>query len=249
MKKVQYGVFTKLMDHPAWMMMAKKIGYDIVFFDQEHGYYDENTLLNLIMLAHALDLKTWIRVNELSRKEVSKAVDLGASAVMVPMIETVEQAQQLVAYSKYPPLGQRGYAGGANTDYQGSGNHAKHMEDLNRRTLTLAQIESVQGVEQVEAIAAVDGIDGLIIGPVDLSISLGVVGNVMDAQELTAIRRVIKAAKQFNRLVGIIGSLTLIEEFKDDLDVWFAVNDLSVLRNGLSQGMEQYLHLDSTRKG
>ena len=136
-----------------------------------------------------------VRIAQLSRADVSKILDYGAAGVMVPMVETAEQARQLVQWSKYPPLGKRSYSGGANTHYAPGGHHEQHMRELNENVMSIVQIETRQGVERIKEILDVKGIDGVLIGPCDLAISLGWPDDLMRTEEQDMIRCVAKVCR------------------------------------------------------
>lgn len=149
-----YGLFTKMIPNPALNVMAKNAGFDFVFYDNEHGFIPIDKLHDLILFGNNIGLPSFVRVCELSRKEISQVLDCGSTGVMVPMIETKEQAEQLVQWSKYPPLGNRGYSGGANTNYGPSGSHGEYMHALNNKTVTIAQIETKLGIENADDISS-----------------------------------------------------------------------------------------------
>lgn len=237
------GVLIKIIDNPAINLLAKEAGMDFLFYDCEHGMISYEKLHDLILMGNASDIPSIVRVAQLSRRDVSQALDCGASGVMVPMIETKEQAEQLVAWSKYPPIGSRSYSGGANTHYRPSGNHAANMRELNERTLTIAQIETVRGVENVEAILSVPGVDAAIVGPCDLGISMGNPDNVMDEGELALIERVAAACKRQNKAFGIIGGMVLQQRFAHTVDLLVAAIDVNLLREAMQRAVRQYEQL------
>lgn len=234
------GMFCKLITSPAMYLMAKNAEMDFIFYDCEHGMLNNETLHDLILFGNNIDLPTFVRVAELSRKEVSQVLDCGARAVMVPMIETKEQAEKLVEWSKYTPIGNRGYSSGANTNYGPSGGHQENMENLNNQTVTIVQIETKLGIENIEDIAAVSGVDAIIVGPVDLSISLGNTGNIMHKNELSAIDKVIKECKRNNLMFGIIGSEKILNHFKEDVNYWISANDSNLIRDGIQNAVETF---------
>lgn len=235
-----FGTLIKIVDNPAMLILAKDAGMDFVFYDCEHGMIPYERLHDLMLMGNGIGIPSLVRVPQLSRSDVSRALDCGAEGVMVPMIETAEQAKQLVSWSKYPPIGNRSYSGGANTFYQPSGNHLKNMQALNHKTITIAQIETLKGVENVEAIAQVEGIDALIVGPADLGISMGYPDNVMDPKELAAIQKVADTCRRYDKGFGIIGSLTLIKEFKEDINLLISAIDVNLLRDGLKRYVDDY---------
>lgn len=243
--KKYYGLFVKLITNPAIQVMSKNLGIDLLFYDNEHSSFSKSELHNVFLFANNIGLPSFIRVGELSRREIGQMLDNGAAGIMVPMIETKEQAELLVKYSKYPPLGLRGYSSGAHTNYGPSGNHKENMQLKNETIVTIAQIETKEGVKNAREILEVEGIDACILGPVDLSISLGVVGNIMADIELEACRKVIDICKELDKPVGIIGSNEILEYFKEDLNYFISANDSSILRNGIKDAVEQYKKITS----
>lgn len=235
-----FGTLIKIVDNPAMLILAKDAGMDFVFYDCEHGMIPYERLHDLMLMGNGIGIPSLVRVPQLSRSDVSRALDCGAEGEMVPMIETVDQARLLVSWSKYPPIGNRSYSGGANTFYKPSGNHLKNMQELNHKTITIAQIETLKGVENVEAIAQVEGIDALIVGPADLGISMGYPDNVMDPKELAAIQKVADTCRRYDKGFGIIGSLTLIKEFKEDINLLISAIDVNLLRDGLKRYVDDY---------
>ena len=211
-----------------------------MFYDCEHGILSEQRLHDLMLYGNAIGIPSLVRVKQLDKANVSYILDCGATGVMVPMVETKQQALSLVNLSKYPPLGQRSYSGGANTNYAPSGNHKVNMESLNKKTITIAQIESLKGVENVDEIASVEGIDALIVGPCDLGISINNPDNVMDERELKLIQMVIDACKKYNKKFGIIGNNELLTYFRNDLDYLVSAIDMNILKAGIRQAAINY---------
>ncbi|QRG86951.1 HpcH/HpaI aldolase/citrate lyase family protein [Bulleidia sp. zg-1006] len=240
LNKKYFGLFVKLVTNPAMLVMSKDAGLDFLFYDNEHNSFSKSKLHDLFLFGNNIGLPSFIRVSELSRREIGQALDNGAVGIMVPMIETKEQAERLVEFSKYPPIGLRGYSSGAHTNYGPSGNHQGNMELKNKTVVTIAQIETERGVKNAEEILETPGIDACIIGPVDLSISLGVTDNIMDKKELETITKVISVSKKLNKPVGIIGANEILEYFKDDLNYFISANDLSILRSGLHNAVAKY---------
>lgn len=235
-----YGMFSKLLINPAVYLMAKNGGLDFMFYDGEHGMLEKSVLHDLILFGNNIDLPTFVRVAELSRKEISNVLDCGARGVMVPMIETGDQARQLVEWSKYLPIGTRGYSSGANTNYGPSGGHRENMDKINEETVTIAQIETKLGIENARDIISVEGIDACIVGPVDLSISLGNTGDIMHPNQLKAIQEVIDLCKEYNKAFGIIGSNQILEYFKDDIQYFISAVDANLIRDGIVNAVKEY---------
>lgn len=234
------GILVKVIEHPAIVIMAQQNSMDFVFYDCEHGSLNQEKLHDLMVLANATNFSSLVRVPQLARADVSKMLDYGATGIMVPMIETKEQAQQLVNWSKYPPLGKRSYSGGANTHYGPSGNHEQNMSEQNDRTLSIVQIETLQGVQNIDDILSVDGIDAAIVGPCDLGISINNPDHVMDPQELALIEKVVEACKRHQKAFGIIGGMNLLNYFKKDIDILVASIDTNIIRDGIIKSVKDY---------
>lgn len=240
MKRPQKGLLIKVVDNPAIVFMAKDIGLDFLFYDCEHGVIPYHTLHDLLLQGNSIGIPSIVRVPQLCRRDVSQILDYGATGVMVPMIETRKQAQQLVEWSKYSPLGKRSYSGGANTMYGTSGNHAKNMRRINEQTITIVQIETTEGVHNIDEILSVEGIDAAIVGPCDLGISMNNPDNVMDEQELTLIQNVQDSCEKYHKTFGIIGSNTLLEHFKKHITWLVSAIDTNILRDGITKAIQEY---------
>jgi 2-keto-3-deoxy-L-rhamnonate aldolase RhmA len=210
------GAMIRAMRNPAIVCIAKAAGLDFVMFDCEHGVFTTETLHDACMTAIPYGLEVFARVPTPTKDYISRFLDCGVSGIMAPMTETVEQARQLVKYSKYLPIGDRGFTSAANTAYMG-GKHSDIMAEANSRVWSIAQIESKLGVENSEAIAAVEGIDALLIGPNDLSIALGVPGDLNNPVEIEAIKKVAAACKKHGKLFTVHAPGAYQENFKGDL--------------------------------
>ena len=209
------GTMIRIVRNPAIAWIVRNSGLDFLMYDAEHGSYDTERWADTFALCRAAGVGGFIRVPELSRACVSKALDAGADGVMVPMLETVEQAERFVEWAKYSPVGGRGFGSvGGHTNYGTvAGNPADFMAASNRQTLTIAQIETEAGVTNVDAIAAIPGIDALLVGPNDLALSLGVPGDLMGDTLDRAIGRVAAAAKRRGKVFGLHAPDALLEHW------------------------------------
>ncbi|MEQ2577476.1 HpcH/HpaI aldolase family protein [Hominiventricola aquisgranensis] len=238
------GVFVQTVDSPAMPLIAQQAGMDFIFYDCEHGSFTYDKLTNLILLGNGRGFPSIVRVAQLARADVSGILDCGASGVMVPMMETKEQAEQFVGWSKYPPEGIRSYSGGPHTDFGPSGNHEHRMKEMNHRTMAIAQIETVKGVENVDEILSVNGIDAAIVGPCDLGISMGNPDNVMDEWELAMIQKVADSCRKHGKAFGIIGGNQLLKHFYKDVNILVSAIDAHMLRDCMKKAVEEYNNLE-----
>jgi 2-keto-3-deoxy-L-rhamnonate aldolase RhmA len=144
-----------------------------------------------------------VRVPGLSGHFIPRCLDAGALGIMVPNVQTPEEARAFVAAAKYPPEGRRGMGlGGAHTSYQPA-DPAAYARWANKETVLIAQIESTTGLESVAEIADTPGIDVAWVGAMDLSLSMGIVGQYEDERFVAALRRVAEASRQAGKGAGI----------------------------------------------
>lgn len=215
--KTAVGTMVRMTRNPAIAWLVKQAGLDLFMLDMEHGTYDMQTVADIAGTARGAGVGCFVRVPELLRGYVSRVLDAGCTGIMVPMIETVEQAKLLVEWSKFEPIGGRGFGSiGNHTNHIGVGGD-KTMDFIaqaNREVLTIAQIETGRGVENVEKIAALEGIDALLIGPADLSMSLGHPGDLKHADVIAAIDRVATAAQKNKKVFSVHGPDWMIEQFR-----------------------------------
>lgn len=240
LKDKLYGMIIKTLSNPSITILAKNTGLDFLFYDCEHGMYTYETLHNLILMGNAIGIPSLVRVPQLARGDVSRALDCGATGVMVPMIENKDEAELLIKWSKYPPIGDRGYAGGANTNYSPSGNHRNNMKEINESVISIAQIETENGIKNIEEIVSLGGIDAVIIGPSDLAISLGIPDDYLNPIETNAINKVVNACQKHKKGFGIIGKLDLIEKYKSKINFLITKTDIDMIRDGFTKSVKDF---------
>ena len=180
-------------------------GYDFIFIDTEHGMYGMETVANLVQMALACGLCPLVRPADLTYTLVARALDTGAQGVIVPRVETRQEADDAVSFVKYPPVGRRGAGGNGRNGYERRGER-EAVEESNAETLVVLQIESAKGLDNVDEIASTPGVDALLIGPGDLSISLGIPGEVDRAEFTGAVQRVMDACRTHGIAAGTLGA-------------------------------------------
>jgi 2-keto-3-deoxy-L-rhamnonate aldolase RhmA len=183
--------------------IAAEAGAEFVLYDMEHTGWSPETIRTLLATTPSSTVPM-VRIPATEYHFIARVLDLGAMGIMIPMCESTEQAQRLVASAKYPPQGRRGTAFGvAHDDYRG-GDILATIASANREGLLIAQIETARGLENVEAIAAVEGIDVLWIGHFDLTTSLGIPGQFDHPQFHAAIQRVVAACRRHGKAAGFM---------------------------------------------
>lgn len=151
---------------------AAKAGFDAIWLDTEHNAWDRRELQRIIMLHHLANIDCIVRTGSRNKSELYNLLENGAAGLIIPFVNTAEDANFLVQATKFPPLGDRGLDGaGIDNDYYLKGTSG-YPADANREIFLIVQIETPQAVANVDAIAAVKGVDGLFIGPGDLSLRL-----------------------------------------------------------------------------
>jgi len=185
---------------PEMAEMASNAGFDWLFFDMEHGLLDFTAAQHMAMAAgrHCACLA---RLPASTSVWIKKALDLGLAGIIVPMINTPEEAARVVQHAKYPPQGRRSVGVGRSHRY--GVNFRVYVDTANDNTTLIVQIEHIQAVENIEAILEVPGIDGVLVGPFDLSASMGKPGYTDDPEVQAAIQRVLEACQQRGRPAGI----------------------------------------------
>ena len=203
-----------------------------------YNIYNEGHDRSMGILASGIGFPMIVRMPSLQREHVQKYLDAGAEGVWVPMLETREQAEELVRLSKYAPLGQRGISTmRPHSDYA-PGKLTEYMEKANGHTMAFAQIETRRAVENAEEIAAVEGLDGLFIGPNDLACDLGCTGRFDTPEMDAAVSHVLAAAKAHGKPCGIVASnpAYLRRWAEQGMTMFSCDSELGLLKKGI-QGM------------
>ena len=202
-RSAKYGHFIVEFATPGIGHILKNAGCDFVLFDMEHSGFGFETVKQAVRYFDAADLPAIVRVPSKAYDHMARVADMGAEGVMVPMVDTADEARALVANIKYPPIGRRGVAlGVAHDAYASTGAVADRLAAANERICLFAQIETESGVTNADAIAAVEGVDCLWVGHFDLSASLGVPGLFDHPRFLKAIDDVAAACRKHNKALG-----------------------------------------------
>jgi 2-keto-3-deoxy-L-rhamnonate aldolase RhmA len=191
---------------PGIARICANAGAEFVMYCMEHTGVGFETLKPQFAMCRALGVVPLVRVPTTEYHFVARALDVGALGVMVPLVDTREQAERIVSFTRYPPQGRRGAAFGfAHDDYQGGDVMAK-MRAIHERTLVICMIETRAGLENVEAIAAVDGVDVIWLGHFDLTNFLGIPGQFSHPQYRDAVKRIAAAAKKHGKSAGYMAA-------------------------------------------
>tara|TARA_B110000503_G_scaffold86109_1_gene131120 strand:+ start:7059 stop:7823 length:765 start_codon:yes stop_codon:yes gene_type:complete len=185
-----------MMNDPMSVEVMALAGFEWLVIDIEHTSIDLFATENLIRTIQANNMKALVRVSKNEEVIIKKVLDMGADGIVVPMVCSKEDALQAVNYAKYPPHGKRGVG-----MYRASGYGTKFEEYkkwVDEELVIIAQIEHIDAVNNIDDILEVRGIDGIIIGPYDLSSSLGYPGDFERDEVKKAIQKVLKQSKEHN---------------------------------------------------
>ena len=225
-------------------MLCKMAGIPALFIDMEHSTLDLHAIGQLILACNFVGVSPLVRVPSKSPWHISRALDAGAAAVVVPHVETAAEARELVRAAKFAPLGNRGCT---NSLPVMSFQHVPQLalnDVLNRDTMLIPMIETPGAVELAGEILAVDGVDGVLVGSNDLVADMGIPGDYDNPLYQNAVTKVVLAGKEAGKPVGIGG----IGGRKDLLEKWFAMGaswslsgqDLGILQAGMKKIGEDY---------
>jgi 4-hydroxy-2-oxoheptanedioate aldolase len=203
-----FGLFVDL-SSPASAELCGRAGYDWLLVDLEHGSGTEADLPAMLMAIESTGAAAMVRPQSGERLRIGRALDLGATGIMVPRLESAEEAREAVTYLRYPPAGVRGVALRTRGAGLGAVAHAD-VGKISDRIVGIVQIESAGALREADAIAATDGVDVLFVGPADLSHSLGVPGQFGHDKYLAALDTVLAACGAHGKAAGILVYDTVI---------------------------------------
>ena len=188
--------------------IARTAGFDWLFIDCEHSSMDLDTAAQISSASLAVGITPVVRVAGLEHWHASRMLDNGAQGIVVPHVDSAEEARRVAAACRFPPLGKRSMGGGLQQLGFAPMPVGEQARIINEETLVVVMIESPQGVANCEAIAAVPGIDALLIGTNDLCFELGIPGKFDDPKVADAYKKVIAACRKHGKFPGMGGMYT-----------------------------------------
>ena len=187
--------------HPQITEMIARSGVDFIGIDLEHSTISQEQAQRIIAACHADAVVCIPRVASHDPESIRRLLDSGADGILVPTVETPAEVDKLIEVMKYPPSGKRGY-GVARA--QGYGNEFKtYTSNWNQESILILQIESVTAVKNIEALLEFEEVDGVMIGPYDLSGSLGIPGQIDSELVEKESQKVVESCKRHHKACGI----------------------------------------------
>ena len=180
-----------------------QIGFDWLFVDCEHGPIETATLAGILQSVGDR-AAVLVRVPAIDEIPIKKALDLGAHGIIVPQVNTAEQAEKVVQLTRYPPMGSRGVGLGRAHGY--GANFENYIANANENICVVVQAEHIEAVENIESIVKTKGLNAVFVGPYDLSASMGLMGQVDHPKVVEAIEHVAKVCQSAKMPLGYFGS-------------------------------------------
>src|SRR5260370_6694423 len=188
--KLQLGTGFGQLRSPEVARILASAGFHWAFLDTEHGGFDLETVQDICRMSVMVGLSPIVRVADLQYSLIARSLDCGAQGVIFPRVESPELLERAISWTKFPPAGVRGYGLGATqVDYE-KVDIPQVIEHMNANTMVVMQIETRRALDMREELLAVPGVDVVMVGPADLSISLGVPGEFQHPKMVQAIEAI-----------------------------------------------------------
>ena len=190
------------LNSPAISEMLAEIGFDWIFVDAEHAVFELSDV-QAILQAVGNEISCLVRIPQLGEAYIKQFLDLGASGIIIPQVNSAEQARSVVQFSRYSPLGSRGVGLGRAHRY--GLKFQEYVESANDEVVVVVQAEHIDAVNNIESIVQVTGIDCVLVGPYDLSASMNKTGQVDHPEVIDAINHITTVCRDAKMPLGIFG--------------------------------------------
>lgn len=179
-------------------------GCDFIFIDMEHTAFNLETVADMVQMARLVDIVPIVRVPDTEHHFIARALDIGAQGIMVPRVSTPQQVQKIVNWIRYPPIGVRGMAiTPSQTEYE-TVTARDFIDGMERETLLVIQIERREALDNLDEMLAIPGVDVAALGHMDLSVDLGVPGEIDHPSMKRSIESVVDACQRHGVSAGMI---------------------------------------------
>lgn len=205
------AIYSGQTQYGAWLMLASPIasealayaGFDFLVLDMEHAPADIPNALSQLQAIEGGGTQVVVRLAWNDQVLIKRALDIGAQTIMLPFVQTKDEAEAAVRAARYPLAGRRGVAASHRASRYGL--VKDYLKRADAEIVVIVQIETPEALDRLPEIAAVDGVDAVFIGPADLSASMGHLGNIGHPDVMAALARGVAACKAAGKPVGIIG--------------------------------------------
>lgn len=239
--KQVFGTFIGL-PSPGIVEICGEAGLDFVIHDMEHGTFSFETVENMVRAADLYGMTSVIRIPEGRPKQILRALETGAQAIMVPQVSDGATAKRIGDATRYGPQGCRGVANHTRGGGYAAGALVEHMEHCNRNVQAIVQIENPEGVDNVEAIASHENVDMIYVGPVDLSSSYGLPLQVKHPTVHGAIEKVMNTARKAGKKTGIfcVRMEDAVDAGKRGIDLITWATDTLLISRAFREGLKEW---------
>jgi 2-keto-3-deoxy-L-rhamnonate aldolase RhmA len=247
--QVQVGTWVTTLRSPQLPQILRSAGFDFIYVDMEHSGFSIETVGDLCAAAVAHGLVPIVRPPARDPHLLARPLEVGAMGLLLPHVDTAEEAHRAVRAVKFPPLGERGF--NILTVHSGfkASDPKEYARTFNQETLLIVQIESRRGADDLDAILSVEGIDGAVVGRGDLSSELGVFGETNHPEVLSRVEAMIEACRRRKKIPGL-----LVPDLKSathwiDRGVRLVpyANEVSILLNAAAETVNQIRAYASAR--
>ena len=242
-KGILLGLMVEQFANPITVKLAAHAGFDFVFIEYEHTYFDPRDMANAIIAARDNGIPVIVKTPQLERQEVSKLLEAGVNAIQLPRTETKEEVAELVSYMRYPPVGTRAVAPGwGSSDHGPVPDWRAWMDEQDRETLLVAHIETAKGIENAADIVAAPGVGMVFVGMADLSADLGHAGDYDHPVVRGAAEKVLKLCLRHRVPFGTLPTNPKVglEWAKKGARFFLADSEIGLMRSAAKQLMAAY---------
>ncbi|MGB1428527.1 MAG: HpcH/HpaI aldolase family protein [Cycloclasticus sp.] len=197
----QLGAFMALADNSAAELMANT-GFDWLLIDSEHGPNDIASILAQLQALAAYPVNSVVRLPDHNVANIKRVLDIGAQSLLIPMVDTAEQAKELAQAVRFPPKGVRGLGGGL-TRATRWGSFPDYFAKADDNVCLILQLESLEGIANLDAITQTDGVDAVFVGPADLAAAMGYIGQPGHPEVRRVVEQAIQKVHQHGKPVGV----------------------------------------------
>lgn len=237
-RKQQLGIWSMLASSNVVEVLTQS-DYDWILLDTEHAPNEVPMVQDQLRTVAQTSMSAVVRPSTNDAVVLKRLLDIGAQTVLVPMVDTADDARRAVAAVRYPPAGIRGVS--LATRANRYGRDTDYGQCANNEVCLLVQLETPKALENLEAIAAVEGIDGIFVGPADLAATMGHLGNVRHATVQAAIHDACERAHRCGKPIGILMADPELNAryIADGFDYVAVATDISLMRSGADAALKQ----------
>ena len=211
MKNLKQRIYSGETVHGCWLNLGSQVsaeivgraGFDWVLIDLEHGAGDTASMYDQLQVLENTGSAVIVRTDELSRSKVQHILDAGATGIMFPQFKEKAEAQLAVRSMYYPPKGIRGMAKAVRAMSFGT-NTDEYISNLTNNLVCIVQVETLEALDNIGTLAATEGVDVLFVGPNDLSLALGIFGQLQHPLYQNAIRSIADSATKSGKIAGVL---------------------------------------------